>query len=234
MELVFMKNKILLGFLFTVLTFVSVASAGYDTENPLYIENSGDFVSSSDAYIGDHVLCLSQKFSYGINGIISFGADIKYQQDFNGEEDGFSNLGLDLVYRISNARMISDILFGVDFSKASDVDEFSHTIYTTGFRFGRKWSHLTLSGTIKTSWIFNEQNGYAYIDLIPEAYFKFNSMWGAGLGFDFRKSTRTALDRKFLNFKLTQIYGRTQYSQFVKYEFRTDEYTFGGRVNIVF
>lgn len=228
-----MKNKILIIGMFSL--FVSAANAsGYNVEDPLYLAPSKAFISKSSGYAGNDVLLLSQRFSYGVNGILEFGADIKYQQDFNGKEDGFSNIGLDLNYRLSDSEIISDALFGLDFIKDSDVPEFSHTVYSTGLRLGRQWSHLTLAGTIKSSWIFNETNGYAYIDLMPEAYIKLNQMWGAGLGFDFRKATNSGLDRKWLDFKLTQTFGRTQYTEFVKYEFRTEEYTFGGRVNIVF
>lgn len=230
-----MKNKILFAGIFSLFGFIGFANAsGYNVEDPLYLADEKAFISKSTASFGDSILLASQKFSYGINGIMEFGADIKYQQDFNSEADGFSNIGLDLVYRLSNSEIISDALFGLNFSKDSDVPEFSHTIYSTGLRLGRQWSRLTLAGTIKSSWIFYETDGYAYIDLMPEAYFKFNQMWGAGLSLDVRKATSSSLDRKWLEFKLTQKFGRTQYAEFIKYESETDEYTVGARINIVF
>ncbi len=232
-----MKFKLLPFFL--IATFVPVLSAnadsGYDVEDPMYLTPSKDFLSSSNGYFSDSLMRLSQKFSYGINGIMSFDADIKYQQDFNHDDDGFSNVGLGVVYRLSgDSEIISDALFNINFQRSSKVPEFSHTVYSTGFRVGRKWSWVTLAGTIKTTWIFDDVDGIAYIDLMPEAYFRFNEFWSAGFGFDYRKATDPEFDNKILNFKLVRTYGRTQYAANVGYEFESKDYTFGGRINIVF
>ena len=228
-----MKNKIVsAACMFSLLTFGAFANT--DIENPIFMPEAKYFFFSKSCYFYYSTLRASQKFTYGINGIMALGADIKYQQDFNSDQDGFSNVGLDLVYRMSNSGMISDLLIGLDFSKDSDVEEFSHTMYSTGYRLGKKWARWTLAGTIKTNWIFDEADGYAYIDMMPEVYYRISQMWGMGLDYQVRKATNSGLDRKWLGFKLSQIFGRTQYSEFVKYEFRTDDFTVGAKVHILF
>ena len=236
-----MKNKILSFFSTVVLGCVPFFSAHadveYDTADPIYLEASGDFLSRSSIDIGDSVMRLQQIFSYGINGRMAFSADIKYQQDFNGTEDGFSNIGLGMVYRLSNEdNIMSDTMFGVSFGGNKNVrsPEFADTVYYAGMRIGRKWDIITLAGTIKTSWIFDEINGMAYIDLIPEMYVRLSSNWMSGLGFDIRKSTNPNFDQEWLNFKLVRRYGRTQYVGNVDYEFEHGEYVFGAKINVLF
>lgn len=238
-----MKNRILNFCSIIVLSCVpftaAVAGADSDTENPIFLESSGDFLSRSGLSISDNIARLSQMFSYGINGKFSLAADIKYQQDFNGTDDGFSNIGLGTVYRLSGSsesEAVSDALFGVNFGGSSKVrnPEFANTVYYAGMRVGRQWSAFTIAGTVKTSWIFDEVYGMAYIDLIPEMYVRFNQNWMTGLGFDIRKSTDPDFDQQWLNFKLVRKYGRTQYVGHVDYEFASSEYKFGANINILF
>ncbi|HNY25083.1 MAG TPA: hypothetical protein PKJ33_00840 [Alphaproteobacteria bacterium] len=238
-----MKNKILKILSFTVLCglpiFAANAESDFDTENPIFLESSGDFLSRSGLYLNDSVIRVSQMFSYGVNGRLALNANIKYQQDFNGTDDGFSHIGVGGIYRISGnseSEAISDALFGVNFGGSDRVrtPDFANTAYYAGMRFGRQWSSFTLAGTIKTTWIFDEVSGMAYIDLMPEAYVKISPSWMTGLGFDLRKSTNPVFDQEWINFKLVRKYGRTEYVAHVDYEFESSEYQFGANLNILF
>lgn len=213
------------------------ADVEYDTADPMFIEKTGDFLSKSGLYFNDSIMRLSQTFSYGVTDKLSLSADMKYQQDLNGTEDGFSNIGLGTVYRLSNEdNVISDALFGVNFggNKKIRSPEFADTIYYAGMRIGRRWSAVTLAGTLKTSWIFDEVSGMAYIDLIPEMYLRVSQNWMTGIGFDIKKSTNPSFDQEWANFKLVRKYGRTQYVGHLDYEFSSSEYQFGVKVNVLF
>jgi hypothetical protein len=211
-----------------------------DTSDPMFLTRAGDLLSNSSMSFGRDVLLARQKFTYGLNGRLALSADIKYQQNFNGPEDGFSNIGLGGVYRLSDgagdSSIITDALLGVSFggSKRVREPEFADTIYQAGVRAGRRWSWLTLSGTVKTSWIFDENRGMAYIDIVPEIYFRMTDSWKAGLGFDLRKSTNPRFDQETASFELVRQYGRTQYAGHLDYEFEGDSWRFGANINILF
>ena len=113
-----MKLKLLSIFSLFIICSVPLTHAHateHDTADPLYLEKSGDFVSRSNVSYTDEILRLSQKFSYGINDKLSVGADLKYQLDFDGPEDGFSNIGLHGTYRLSTGPTIADALVGINF-----------------------------------------------------------------------------------------------------------------------
>ncbi|MDR1337566.1 MAG: hypothetical protein LBJ73_00880 [Rickettsiales bacterium] len=210
----------------------------YDMADPMFLTKSGDIWSDSSLLFNSDVLRLAQKLSYGVGDKLSIAADIKYQQDFNGPEDGFSNIGVGGVYRLSDvgSKIVTDALFGINFGGAKRVREpdFADTIYQAGVRLGRQWSRLTLAGTIKTSWIFDENRGMAYIDVIPDVYIRLTDSWMTGFGFDIRKSTNPNFDRQWANFKLVRQYGRTQYMGHVDYEFENRNWQFGAKVDILF
>lgn len=234
-----MKLKFLSIFgvlLISAVPMMGAHAAQFDVADPLYLEKSGDFVSRSNISYTDDILRLSQKFSYGINDKLSIGADLKYQQDFNGREDGFSNIGLHGMYRLSEGPTIADALIGISFGGSKRVREpdFADTVYSAGVRFGRVWNRFTLAGTVKTSWVFDENRGMAYINLIPEAYVRITDKWMTGIGFDFQKSTNPNFDREWINFKLVRQYGRTQYVAHVDYEFENENWMGGLKINIVF
>lgn len=240
-----MKNKILSILSVMAIVFLPCASVhansqgiAYDTSDPMFLTRSGDFLSNSSLSFSGDYMRLMQRFSYGLNDKLSLAADIRYQEDFNGNEDGFSNIGLDGTYRLSDSssKIITDALFGIKFGGSKKVrePEFADTVYHAGIRVGRQWSRFTLAGTVKTSWIFDEDPGMAYIDLIPEAYVRLTGSWMTGLGFNLRKSTNPNFDQEWINFKLVRQYGRTQYVGHVDYEFEEDDWQFGIKVNILF
>lgn len=219
----------------------AMAAVQYDTMDPMYLTGQNDLLSRSGMSFTDSVLRISETLSYGLNNRLSLSADLKYQLDFDGDENGFSNLGLGAVYRLSGAgegdsRVISDALFGIKFGGTKRVrePEFADTIYFAGMRVGRQWNMMTLAGTVKTSWIFDENRGMAYIDLVPEAYFRMSDNWMAGFGFQFRKATNPHFDREWINANLVRRYGRTQYNAQLAYEFEQDNWQFGVDVNILF
>ncbi len=234
-----MKKFAKIFFAFALVPLLGLSSAraelALDTEDPLFLEAQGDFMSRTGLDLSSHIARVTEKVSYGLNNRLAFAADIKYQQDIDGKDDGFSNIGLSLVYRTGGeGPVLTDLFGGIDFAEDKDLSEFSNTIYYAGARIGRQWQYVTLSGTIKTSWIFDNPNGVAFIDLTPEAYFRIFENWTTGFGFTWRKVTNPALDKRWLTFKLSRSYGRTMYTGFVNYEFRGSDVTLGGRINVLF
>lgn len=219
----------------------AMAAVAYDTSDPMYLTSQNDLLFRTGISFSDSILRLSEKVSYGLNNRLSLSADLKYQLDFDGDENGFSNLGLEGIYRLSGtseggSSVISDALFGIKFggSKRVREPEFADTVYFAGMRVGRQWNAMTLAGTVKTSWIFDENRGMAYIDLIPEAYFRMSDKWMSGFGFQFRKATNPHFDREWINAKLVRQYGRTQYNAQLAYEFEKEDWQINFDVNILF
>jgi len=212
-----------------------------DTSDPLYMSVPTEILSSSSVTFSDSVLRVGQRLTYGAAERLTLGADLHYQNDFAGDQDGFSSFDIGGIYRIAmasenNAHIITDVIFGFKFGGSSHVRTpwFADSTYYAGLRFGRQWAGLTLAGTVKSSWIFDGDRGMSYIDFIPAAYFRFHADWRAGLGMDFRKSTNPHYDQEWLNTQLIRQYGRTQYIGHVDYEFESDEIQVGLRLNILF
>lgn len=215
--------------------------AEYDTSDPLYILSPQDFLSSSDISYYDSVLRIGQTFSYGVMERFNLGVNANWQNDFHGDQDGFSAFDFGGLYRVmatheNSAGIVADVLAGFKFGGASRVRSpwFADSTYYAGMRFGRQWETFTLAGTIKSSWIFDDKYGLSYIDFIPEAYFRLRAAWRMGIGADIRKSTNSYYDQEWLNLKLLRQYGRTQYIGHVDYEFEDDEWQFGFKLNILF
>ena len=224
-----------------MLSFGANASVVFDTADPIFIESRGDFLSSSDIYFQNKILRLSQSFSYGIVDGFSLSANIKYQEDLTRSDDGFSNIGLKSTIRVSNptdydSRLNSDVIIGIDFGKKDKVTarEFINTVYYGGFRVGHKWSIVTLASTFKSSWIFDKYNGMAYLNFIPEIYFRLSDVWMIGFKSDLQKSTNTNFDEEWIALKLVRRYGRTQYIGRIGYEFEKNQYLFGFKLNVLF
>lgn len=212
-----------------------------DSFDPLFMPEMERVLSQSRVLYGRDVLRFGQNLSYGMNNRLVFSADVNYQNDFAGDEDGFSSVDLGGVYRVatasdSNAQIISDVIFGFKFGGSSHVRTpyFADSTYYAGWRFGRQWAGLTLSGTIKSSWVFDSERGMSFIDFIPEAYFRVAPDWRLGAGATIRKATNPNYDQEWLNFKVVRQYGRTQYAGIVNYEFEDDTVQIGLGINILF
>ncbi|MDE6478273.1 MAG: hypothetical protein K2L95_00535 [Alphaproteobacteria bacterium] len=236
-------HKILsIGFAAIVaMTGGAARAADNDTNDPLYRLALGEVLSQTSLSFWDSTLRLGQDVSYGFSNRFSAGINAHYQFDFDGDEDGFSNIDIGGNYRLawpsdSNSRIVSDLLVGLKFGGSSHVrtPEYADTIYYAGIRMGRQWTGMTLAATLKTSWIFDDDRGMAYIDLSPEAYFRINPNWRLGAGFMLRKATKPHYDQEWIDFKVIRQYGRTQYLAHVDYEFESDEVQVGTRVNILF
>lgn len=213
----------------------------YDTSDPLYILSAQDFLSSSDISYYDSILRIGQTFSYGVMDRFNLGVNANWQNDFHGDQDGFSAFDFGGLYRVmtahdNNAGMVADVLVGFKFGGSSHVRTlwFADSTYYAGMRFGRQWDTFTLAGTVKSSWVFDDKYGVSYIDFIPEAYFRLRGEWRMGIGADIRKSTNSYYDQEWLNMKLLRQYGRTQYIGHVDYEFEEDQWQFGFNLNILF
>ena len=237
-------KKIIVAFLCLTAGVCSASHAGaleFDTSDPLYMQGTGEILSTSNITYYDSVLRIGQALSYGFSERFTAGVNLHYQNDFAGDEDGFSSFDLGGVYRLmtpaeNNHHIISDVLFGFKFGGSSHVRTpwFADSTYYAGLRFGRQWAGVTLAGTIKSSWIFDDDRGMSYIDFIPEAYFRLRGAWRAGIGADFRKATNPDYDQEWINAKLVRQYGRTQCIGHIDYEFEGDEFQIGAKLNILF
>lgn len=214
-----------------------------DSSDPLFLVADNQF--SSDTYIShvDRKMRFGQYIGYGVNNNLALHANIHYQTDFSGrDEHGFSATELGGVYRMNHgsnqSRIISDALFGLKLGGSSHVrtPEYANSSYYAGLRFGRQYTGLTLAGTVKSTWIFDDERGLSYLDFMPEAYFRFQYDWRAGIGFDLRKSTNKYLldNQQWLNLKLLRQYGNTQYVGQFGYEFESREVQLGANIKILF
>ena len=214
-----------------------------DTSDPLFMIADNQFLSDTYIDFPSEKMRIGQYLGYGINNNLALYANIHYQFDFSGHrENGFSSTDLGGVYRLSHglnqSRIISDVLFGLKAWGSSHVrtPEYADSSYYAGLRFGRQYTGVTLAGTVKSTWVFDNTKGLSYIDFIPEAYFRFKYDWRAGIGLDIRRSTNTHLleDQEWLNFKLIRQYGNTQYIGNVGYEFGDERFQLGASIKILF
>ena len=136
----------------------------------------------------------------------------------------------------NSAHIISDVLFGLKFGGSSRVrtPDYADSTYYAGYRFGRQWAGVTLAATIKSSWIFDDDRGMAYIDFKPEAYFRIAPDWRLGAQFTLRKATDSHYNQEWLGGKIVRQYGRTQYGAHLDYEFESRDLQVGLDVNILF
>lgn len=230
--------------LFAILALCTSAKANdlsLDTADPLFLLKQNSVLSQTNLTYWDNILRAGQTLSFGVNDKFSIGANVHYQQDFDGREDGFSSIDLGGIYRLSNAsdnsaKIISDVLFGFKFGGSSKVRTpyYADSTYYAGLRFGRQWAGVTLAADLKSSWIFDDLRGMAYIDFEPQAYFRVTENWRIGTGIMFRKATNPVYDQEWLKFKFLRQYGRTQYIGLIDYEFESKNALFGLQVNILF
>jgi len=214
-----------------------------DSSDPLFLTADNQFLSDTYLYFVDKKIRVGQYLDYGINNNLVLHVNMLYQWDLSGHhENGFSSTEFGGVYRMNHgdgsSRIISDALFGLKVWGSSHVrtPEYADSSYYAGLRFGRQYVGVSLAGTIKSTWVFDDRRGLSYIDFIPEAYFRFKYDWRAGLGLDFRRSTNKYLldNQEWLNFKLLRQYGYTQYVGHFDYEFESGEIQVGADVKILF
>ena len=177
-----------------------------DTSDPLYMPEIEHLLSTTDVTYGDDLLRLGQSFSYGLNNRLMANANVHYQFDFvrARKERGFSSIELGGIYRAgladdNSAHVSTDVLFGARFAGNRHVREpdFAKSSYFAGLRVGRQWAGVTLAGTVKSTWVFDDARGMSYIDFIPEVYFRMIEGWRAGAEFTARVATNDDFDREW-------------------------------------
>lgn len=245
-----MRKIFSLFLLLTIIIVPQISRANdlsHDTSDPLFLQSAEEIFTQTSLTYWDHILRAGQSVSYGINSRLSLGANVHYQHDFNGNEDGFSAIDVGGIYRMgtaddNDAHIISDVLFGFKFGGSSEVrtPDYADSTYYLGLRLGRQWAGMTLAATIKSTWVFDDERGIAFLDFTPESYFRIAPDWRLGAGLTIRKATHkdpiyhTDYDQEWLHFKLVRQYGRTQYIGHMDYEFESDDIQIGARVNILF
>ena len=214
-----------------------------DTSDPLFMLAAQSVMSETDVRYYDEILRVGETLSYGLNDRFTLQGNIHYQFGFNHGGNGFSAFDLGAKYRMgiasdNSAGMVYDVLFGLKFGGSEQVrsPEYANSTYYAGLRFGKQWKGLSLAGTIKSNWIFSDERGMAYLNFVPEAYFRLNDEWRLGAGFDFLKSTSRHLlsDQEWMNFKLVHQFGWTQYVGMLEYEFEEKQLLVGFKLNILF
>lgn len=232
-------RKFLSAFLFGSMLICS-ANANvleFDSSDPLYMLKTEEILSETSASFGRDILRFGETLSYGLNEKLTVSVNANYQIDFSGHDDGFTSTDLGIVYRAgASDTFISDVLAGfkVGGSRSVRTPWYADSTYYVGWRFGRQWAGLTLAGTIQSNWIFDDARGMAYIDFLPEAYFRFDADWRLGLNLLFRKATTPSYDEEWIGAKLVRQFGRTQYIGHIDYEFEHEDVQIGARVNILF
>lgn len=218
-----------------------------DTSDPLFMLKIEGILSQTSLTYWDHILRAGQSMSYGVNNRLTLGANVHYQYDFNGDEDGFSAIDLGGAYRMGTAddndvRIISDVLFGFKFGGGSRVrtPDYADSTYYAGLRFGRQYVGMTLAATIKSTWVFDDVRGISFLDFTPEAYFRIAPDFRIGAGLTIRKATHddpidgTDYDQEWLHTKIVRQFGNTQYIGRLDYEFESDDFQVGAQINILF
>lgn len=212
-----------------------------DTSDPLHMLGIEEVLTETTLTFWDNILRAGQSITYGMNDRLTLGANVHYQVDFNGPEDGFSSIDVGGIYRMAragdnDANFISDVLFGLKFAGSSHVRTpyFADSTYYAGLRFGRQWAGVTLAATIQSNWIFDSERGMAYIDFMPEAYFRVNPDWRLGATFIWRKATEPLYDQEWIGGRVVRQFGRTQYVGHIDYEFESDDVQIGLKLNILF
>lgn len=226
-----------------------VAMPGYaandlttDTSDPLFLQSRGGVLSKTGLDYFETGLRLGQSLSVGLTDRFIIGGNVHYQRDFSGDEDGFSSIDLGGVYRMGTAdenkqRIIYDMLFGLKFGGSHHVRTpgYADSTYYIGLRLGRQYSGVTFAATLKSSWIFDDvPYGMAFIDLVPEVYFRVANGWRFGANFALRKATNPDYDEESVGIKLVREYGRTQYVGHIDYAFEAEDVSAGMSVNILF
>jgi hypothetical protein len=225
--------------------FMAVPSYAFelsrDTSDPLFMQSRGGVLSKTSLDYFETGLRLGQSLSVGLADRFVIGGNVHYQRDFDRDENGFSSIDLGGAYRIGNAdenkhRIIYDILGGLKFggSKHVRTPDYADSTYYIGFRLGRQYEGVTFAGTIKSSWIFDDKRGMAFIDLIPEMYVRVAEAWRFGVNMAFRKATNPHYDEESVGAKLVREYGRTQYVGHIDYAFESEDISAGVSVNILF
>lgn len=222
---------------------VRASDLNVDLSDPLFFVQYQALLSQTDLSYSDDIIRLGQKFTYGINNRFSMYGDISLQNDFvkSRDWDGFSSFDIGGVYRLSESienqnRIVSDVLAGLKFGGSSRVrmPDYADSTYYVGIRFGRQWDRFTLATSVKSSWIFDDVRGMAFIDFEPVAYFRLDYDFRMGLGGMIRKATTPSYNQEWLNSQLIKQYGRTQYSGHIGYEFEQDVLKIGFGINILF
>ena len=232
-------RKILSAFLGGVLMF-GTANANvveFDTSDPLYMPRAEEILSESTVSLGHDILRFGEKLSYDLNDRLVLSASVHYQNEFGGDNDGFSSTDLGGVYRAGTSdTFISDVIFGFKFGGSRKVrtPDYADSTYYAGWRFGRQWAGLTLAATIQSNWIFDDELGMSYIDFTPQAYFRLDADWRLGIDATIRKATKPSFNQEWVGMKVVRQFGRTQYIGHVDYEFEGDDVQVGARVNILF
>ena len=230
----------LLSVLFVGTFVVSGANANMlenDTSDPLYMPRAEEILSESTVSFGHDILRFGEKLSYGMNNRFTISASVHYQNEFGGNNDGFSSTDLGVVYRAgASESFISDVIAGFKFGGSRNVrtPDFADSTYYAGWRFGRQWAGVTLAGTVQSNWIFDDVRGMSYIDFIPEAYFRFDADMRLGLSATVRKATNPHYNEEWIGGKFVRQFGRTQYVGHIDYEFEGEDVQVGARVNILF
>ena len=222
---------------------VAKNSLSNDTSDPLFLVGDNSFLSDTYVSFLDDKLRIGEYLGYGINNNFVFHANMHYQIDFSHDhENGFSATEFGGTYRMNHGggknHIIADALFGLKLWGGSHIrtPEYADSSYFAGLRFGRQYNGITLAGTVKSTWVFDDNRGLSYIDFIPEAYLRFQYNWRMGLGFDIRRSTNPHLlsNQEWVNFKLLRQFGNTQYIGKLDYEFDSHDLQAGFNIRILF
>lgn len=236
-------RKLLFGFLGALMCIGAYAGElSVDTSDPLFLQSRSGFLSTTALDYFDNGLRIGQYFSYGLTDRLVMGGNLHYQQDFDGPQDGFSSFDIGGIYRLGNAdensnHIIYDVLFGLKFggSHKVRVPDYADSTYYAGLRFGRQYAGVTLAATVKSSWIFDDEPyGMAFVDFMPEVYFRVNDNWRMGANVALRKATNKHYDEESIGIKVVREYGHTQYVGHFDYAFEADGITTGLAINILF
>ena len=112
-------RKLLFAFLGVAACFGARAEGLVDdTSDPLFLTARGRLLSRTLFDYFENGLRVGQYIDYGIIDGLVVGGNFHYQRDFDDDENGFSSVDLNALYRVANSadnHLIYDMLGGVKF-----------------------------------------------------------------------------------------------------------------------
>ncbi|MDR2685785.1 MAG: hypothetical protein LBB23_03390 [Rickettsiales bacterium] len=210
-----MKKLLTIFTIATLSTLSAHAERAFTTDpfDPLWLGLKGVVLAETGADIYKSTISVPVRAQWSVVDDFAIEVDVNGQADFNNPNSGVSNLGLNAYYRISEGKMIFDMVGGFRLGREnSRVAMYRDDIYTFGMRIGTVRNKITLSMDVLTNWAFNGNYSYAQLNLVPNVYIRLDEDWKLGAYADVKKDTyNTGQEEVRIGVLAVKQYGATSY-----------------------
>lgn len=218
-----------------------------DPMDPLWFGARGTVLTSVTGMIHRNSLEITPGVQFSVNDVTALYLNAGGLYSFKDPKSNDSGIylgsihvsGLDLgaIYRLSDGNRISDVIAGIRTGRsASEIDWYQETIWKVGFRFGTVRNRITLAMEVNTNWVFDDNQGHAWINFIPQAYARLAENFGMGLSVDFRKDTNQlhGYDDVRVGGLFTHRVGATSYAGGLGYRTNSNAFDLSVKVAVLF